>query len=113
MKVTIDVTQDDIAHGKPEDGCYCPIALAARRVLVALPNLFVDSETLYLTGQPDPAANPYAQPHVSLPEAAQDFVLDFDGRCNCGDAYCDLRHECPGPFRFDLDVPDDLMAGAA
>lgn len=115
MKVTIDVTQEDINDGEQEAGCSCPVALAARRVLTQVPDLYVASATL-LRAMPGPD-NVRELTITDLPQEAREFIVSFDSACpsgsSCDDEDCRLDHTVNyGPFSFELDVPDALLAVA-
>lgn len=94
MNVTISVTQDDINEGEPAECGICPIALAARRALKTAAELsvFSDHIKIYFAVRVVLAA---------LPRIAQDFIIDFD------------NFDPVQPFSFDLDIADDLLAGAS
>ncbi len=65
MKVTINVTQEDIDKGKQGDSCKCPVALALRRIH---PGARVGSLTLFI-------ADDWVE---STPEVARKFISEFD-----------------------------------
>lgn len=90
MNVTVSVTQDDIDHGIPEDGCACPIARAARRAIPSLPELVVGIYELF----PSNIGRHLAE----LPDAAMAFIDRFD------------QNGAVEPFEFTLDIPDELIA---
>ena len=96
MKVTIDVTRDDIRKGTI-DGCKCPIALAAARVLPEGVHWHVGNENIF-RGEPDGIGE--AKPQFPLPREARIFIGRFDSW---------LPTE---PFAFDLDVPGDLASAS-
>ena len=96
MKVTINVTQDDIDNGDRE-GCTCPIALAAARVLPPRTHWHVGNSHIFM-GEPDGIGG--SKPQIELPREARIFISRFDGG---------LR---PEPFAFDLDVPGDLVSAS-
>lgn len=91
MKVTINVTAGDIAHGVAGDCVLCPVALAALRALPAVP-LAVGPQSLWL-GPPGSAT----ETEVPLPQAARSFIGRYDGAVPVE------------PFSFVLDVPDHLI----
>lgn len=95
MNVTIEVTQDDIDKGEPGNPCACPIWWALHRAFPALP-MFVGTAVIRCDH-----AGSHAPVFARLPQSARDFI-----------ARLDTAHSVE-PFSFDLDVPDDLMAGAA
>lgn len=94
MIVTVDVTQDCIDRGHPNDACDCPVFHA---ILDAMPWLdpllvAVDREYVVLA----------AEDTADLPGDAQAWLAAYDS----------LRPV--EPFRFDLEIPDRLVpAGAA
>lgn len=74
MKKTIYVTKRDIKFGMRKSCFYCPIALAADRVLVHTRDLqvgdtqlFVDGTQLFVDGR-----------FIKLPPVAAKFIRDFD-----------------------------------
>lgn len=84
VTVTVDVTQKDIARGKPGDCWWCPIALAARRAL--------GGWTIHVSGQTlsDGEAFKWSR---KMPMVAHIFQVRFDS-------------ERPvSPFAFKLRVP--------
>ena len=82
MRLTITVTSDDIANGKPGQATSCPVALGAYRAGVA--------EALV-----GPREIRYGRGWVPLPRSAIRFVRAFD-------------HGRPvAPFRFRLNVPKE------
>lgn len=85
MSVHIEVTAQDIADGARGESDSCPIALAVERTLGVVPH--VSEFDVSLGGRFDEAI-------VDLPDEAVDFIADFDAG---------LR---PGPFAFDLEVPE-------
>ena len=90
--VRVQVTQQDIDDGKAGEAYRCPVALAARR---AFPRqhvrVYAPCIMLIESGYPT----------FDLPSEARRFVDRFDGGVHVE------------PFEFDLDVPDDLLAGAS
>ena len=78
MKHKIEVTQQDIFDGRPNNGFACPIAFAVRRA-VGGRALVNDKEVT--------AAGEYAK----MPQAASNFVIEFD---------CGLM---VSPFSFELE----------
>jgi len=90
VKVTIEVTADDIANGKPGVCSLCPIALA---ILRALPGWGDATVTNWHVFPPDDG---FAE--IDLPSAACDFIESFD---------C-LGQAAVEPFSFELDVPAEL-----
>lgn len=83
MLKTINVTQEDINNGKPGEPSYCPIALAAQRVI---PERVRVRTRIMNIGK-------YGETVVSLPIVAVEFVEDFD-------AHCKVQ-----PFSFEITVP--------
>lgn len=80
----IDVTQEDIVKGAPEDCGRCPIALAIRRA-TGWERVNVD----YTTVQPD---RDNLQDLIDLPAEAVEFISLFDkGQC------------AVAPFSFELE----------
>ena len=99
-KITVNVTQEDIDDGIPEEPCDCPIALALRRTLGPESEASVD----VAESGPD-AGHAYVglfdQPDVRLPDACRQFIENFDtyGR-DTPEAWT------PQPFSFELEVPE-------
>ena len=77
MSLTITVTADDIANGKPGQGTSCPVALAAYRA--GVPEALVGPRVIRYKGR-----------FVPLPRSAIRFVRSFD------------RGRPVKPFRFRL-----------
>lgn len=69
--VLIEVTPEDIRHGKPQDATSCPIALALRRYGLEDPCVEHDSISANWKG---------AFYVYSIPNTALQFVNDFDRR---------------------------------
>lgn len=78
MKIKIEVTAKDIVDGCPQDGEYCPIALAAARA--GLQSVFVDEDGLYADGF-----------EGLLPDDAVDFIRAFD------------QYEAVEPITFEIE----------
>jgi hypothetical protein len=93
MKVKISVTADDIARGVRGLCDSCPIALAMKRLL---PDSDIDVENEFVS---------INQRDVSLPAEARDFVGAFD----LSDEEFEECWPVPGPFEFDLDIPDEMF----
>lgn len=86
MKVTIEVTPEDIVDGERFNSCRCPIALATKRVL---PDRPVDVHRAGMIVGGD---------EIKLPWRAQDFIARFDD-------------EKPvDPITFEIEVSDDEAA---
>ena len=90
--VRVQVTQQDIDAGC-HDGSNCPCARAARRVLPGFPRIRFGIRAWWLDDRTGPAL-PY-------PAEVADWIDRYDYR------------KPVEPFEFDLDVPDDLLAGAS
>jgi hypothetical protein len=91
VKVRIDVTQSDIDGGM-HSSAGCPCARAGRR----LPGLQGIRFGAYAW-----AFDMSFLPSWQLPSLVRDWIHDYDaGRP-------------VKPFSFDLDIPDDLLAGAS
>jgi hypothetical protein len=98
MKVTVCVTQDDIASGKPGNGAACALGLACRRALPFLPRVYVYCDSVGVT-----AGSTFETPsNLPLPPDARHAVERLDSRGR------DVV-----PFTFELDVPDDLIPAGA
>lgn len=75
--LTVEVTQDDIAAGKPEEALSCPIALAVCRQLGVNAELNADVGTVDVENNlwiHDEDIS-YVYP---LPDEARDFIANFD-----------------------------------
>lgn len=87
MKVTISVTNKDIAEGCSGEASNCPVAKAGNRVLSSSFKCVVFVDFVIV---------PFGQPScwdIRLPPKARNFIRDFD-------------HNVPvKPFRFQLDIP--------
>src|SRR5215831_14262433 len=112
MKLTVNVTDDDIRTGEPAEPCSCPVALAIRRTLlsahVPLSSVaVVDSEG---AGWPSIQAliryRDGTAESIPLPSPVTLFVQDFD------DLEAQLFRVPPGPkgiplpssFWFDMEI---------
>jgi hypothetical protein len=95
MRLTINVTQEDIDHGKRGDCTRCPIALAVTRELDLSPRDYLRVNgcevILQLEGEIDSTLSPVQC--FSLGVEGQKFVKDFDSPLN-------LSVE---PFSFELE----------
>jgi hypothetical protein len=85
MRITIDVTADDIANGVRGRCSTCPVALAVRRV-PGLEKWEVGGMSAF-----------YGASSFPLPCAASRFIMDFDGG------------RPVEPFSFEVDVPDEYL----
>jgi hypothetical protein len=86
MTATINVTQDDIDQGRPEDCRNCPVAIATERALQQ--PISVDGEQIRL----------HRSCHfIRLPKIAQAFVANFDA----------FDRDQPKPFTFEITFPDE------
>ena len=88
MRITIDVTREDIQGGVPKHPGQCPVARACRRHLFVA--VYVCAWELDLRDDDAHRAH-----EISLPDAARQFVQTFD------------RHGAGAvePFQFTVDVP--------
>ncbi len=81
----IDVTAEDIEKGFPDSPCFCPIALAVKRIKPSYVEVLVGRETIivgsYLAGS-------YS---YILPTIARDFIRRFD-----------MGYGEIGPFSFEV-----------
>lgn len=84
MKVTVSVTADDLANGKPGDACKCPVAKAINRAVPRGRGAVVNPSCCWF--------GPARRFKRDLPPVAHDFILAFD------------RGEEVEPFSFDLEV---------
>lgn len=94
VKLHVEVTAEDIANGKRETACYCPIALALKRLGVKDPDVFGEREEC-VSVPCDDDEEPWD--HYQLPDEAIDFVVKFD-----------LGAEV-APFAFDLEVHESAV----
>lgn len=89
MKIVVNVTQDHIDRGRPDNRCECPIALA-----------------LLDAGHAEPDVSPQGIAAkgwecLNVPLAAVDFIEEFDERTpHIDDACMDRKHV--DPFTFTL-----------
>lgn len=88
MTIRINVTQEDINHGKRMSACECPVALAAARVINRPVTVTTRRLRIYHGPQRNDPAN------YRLPTAAVEFIHLYDG----GGA------RIVKPFTFDLEV---------
>jgi len=93
IRITIDVTRQDLAAGIPGEPCTCPIAVAALRAMPFLTGIWVDETHIEL----DAGYGPYDGAAIPLPPLARESI----SRIDAGDAV--------EPFSFDIDVPDELI----
>ena len=90
-KITVNVTQELIDSGEPENECWCPLALGISDALGRDPieesvEVF-DKHVRIRTSNGGIVA-------VELPETAQNFLVDYD---NEGDG---------SPLSFELEIPE-------
>lgn len=78
----IEVTQEDIDAGKPGSGCWCPIALAARRATGRYVHVSYETVAIEL------GENSWSR-HI-LPLETRTFIERFD------------NNEAVAPFAFEL-----------
>lgn len=83
MKITIDVTQDDINKGIKENCRFCPVALAVQRT-------FNDPEMDVFS----PCIKNCEEDRVASPSSVCDFIDRYD------------NGESVQPFSFEIDVPE-------
>jgi hypothetical protein len=98
MKVTVQVTRDDIRRGQPEKCQYCPIAHALRRVIKPECGFLVTEFWVAIYPTIHTSGPSY---DARLPLFAHLFVKSFD---NC---------EQVEPITFDLDIPEEYLKVAA
>lgn len=101
MKLTIDVTADDIAKGRREDALQCPVARAAQRALREAsgdPDLGVEAGSTHLwiwhTTKPLWHIDNPLGPPLKAPKTVGAFVKAFDAK----------GRTAVKPFSFRLDV---------
>jgi hypothetical protein len=74
--ITIEVTEEDIKKGEPDNCVSCAIALAVRKMF---PTCRVDvDEQIRLR---ENKQNPEWDAHYELPLEAKEFIMRFDARC--------------------------------
>jgi hypothetical protein len=76
MKVTVEVTAEDIARGARGSPSGCPVALAVCRAIGTAPvhgEIDVDPEGIHLRGRRD-----FYKASRPLPDEAQEFIGRFD-----------------------------------
>lgn len=88
MKITIDVTAEDIRCGQRQTSGSCPIALALIRSGLRNPHVYHNADA-YIGA-------PALREWLLLPAEAASFIYRFDDE------------ESVEPFSFELDVPDEL-----
>lgn len=101
--VKVQVTAEDIADGRR--GCVhkCPVARAVTRVLTRYAYVKVDGPTYPNEWTARIFLHGCIRHELSLPDVVAQFAISFDDE----DAFR------PEPFAFDLEVPDELLEGAA
>jgi hypothetical protein len=87
MKVTINVTEEDIKQGEKQHCSRCPVALALRRV-----------------AKGEPAVIGYSiifskDIEIETPDDVVEWIMDFDD-----DDGCDVS-----PFSFEMDLPEEVV----
>ena len=97
IDVTINVTREHIAKGKPFSTRFCPVALAVKeiaseRMEVETSSVGVVTSTfsVYFVHYTEKEVFRY---HIPLPYDAEKFILDFDNR------------KPVYPFSFDIEIP--------
>lgn len=91
MKLTIQVTEEDIGEGVKSDCYLCPIARAMDRCTGGSASVWSTYAKIVLHGDVltiDP-----------LPQSARDFIANFD------ETRPDHRRE-PEPFSFEIELPN-------
>lgn len=99
MKLTIQVTQQDIVEGIPRDCALCPIALAAARVFTTKPaeEIWVVEDALFAVW--DDTAHRF-----TLPDTARQFIKRYDDdRVRYDDAEAPIE-----PFTFTVDAKEHV-----
>jgi hypothetical protein len=91
MVTRIEVTRDDIEHGRKGDCIACPVARAISRTLDAPCTV---SHEAWIYGRSRCLCDPI---RVELPHAVEDFIDAFD------------VGERVEPVSFDLDIPEELL----
>jgi hypothetical protein len=91
--VTVPVTGTHIYNGSPGNACGCPLWLAIADALPWLKTL----EERFSVG---PLGIGFGGHSVPLPEVCGEFMDRVDS------------HEPVAPFRFEFEMPDDVMAMA-
>jgi hypothetical protein len=74
MQLDVDVTQEDILQGIPNDEYWCPIARAVRRIVPGVECVTVDQGMLSVVLTEDIEEHLEAE----LPPVAKEFVAGFD-----------------------------------
>jgi hypothetical protein len=91
IKIDVDVTDDDIRQGVPEEPECCPIALAIKRQLH--PDDKVGVDICEFGPLRDSAFATINGTDCQLPDEAREFIEQFD-------------HDGPVfPFKFEFEVP--------
>lgn len=91
MRLRIEVTADDIAKGKRNAICLCPVALAAKRAGLRSPR----AEGDYLVAE-DANNNDY---HAYCPPKVVEFIEAFDEK----------GPDAVKPFAFTVSIPKSTL----
>jgi hypothetical protein len=95
MKLTIDVTADDIEHGKRRDCNNCPVARAIQRHFHTV-KVGVGAVIYWDTPWHD-LYNVYCVP----PDSVFEFISRFDNN--------PIDYERPQPISFELEIPEEVI----
>jgi uncharacterized protein YbaR (Trm112 family) len=99
MLATIEITSDDIMHGKARSCYQCPLAKAFGRVLRLKYMANVGSTvTIEVRGRFRPLKDGVT---LFLPDDIRRWIVDFDDRDDCA------------PFAFRIEIPDRFVRLAA
>ena len=90
MRVTVNVTEENIRNGRRLQGSSCPVALALQDMGFKEP--LVDSRIFWFSKQPNAI--------IKLSRRAQRFIADFDS------------YRGVAPFSFRPNIPADVVAAA-
>jgi hypothetical protein len=99
MKLTINVTQEDIDKGEQLDCFTCPIALAAFRVISGTPWMLVGAYSRYLRLFDSSITVWTHEIDIEWPDRVRLWVMGFD----CGDEM--------QPISFEVDTDDGVTVG--
>lgn len=95
----IHVTKEDIENGVMRSSCYCPIALALKRVLKIPCEVDVCDYVFINNWELEKNAS------IHLPKAAIDFIGLFDrDRSLTAKSFLPIN-----PFSFEVEIPQELI----
>lgn len=102
-KVRINVRQQEINEGRPIAICGCPVALAIAHAFPSVYRVTVDGMTAKLFRTKEDRVQ-WRGVFSDLPQVAVSWITDYDYIASTGEG------EIPGPFSFELEIPDDALS---